>query len=290
MRWLTDQQWNWGIRVKSNLQITLANGKTQSLKELFPQSVETIVFHPHRSGLLFSGDRTGKIKLWQVEPAEELISIDSQQGKINCLAISPDGKLIVSGGSDKTIKIWYFGLSDERAINYLVTLKAHQLAVNEIAFNPIEGEVKFASVSSDRRAILWGMESKTPLDILTDHTQAVKTMAFSPNGKFLATAGDDGLILIWDVDNRVLAKTLSAHRWRISSLSFMADGNILISASWDGNIKFWHVNSGEEIDCLSTHTAEILGMQICEERQCIVTVSRDRTAKIWRRVSIESRC
>lgn len=245
------------------------------------KSVETIAFHPHQSGLLLSGDRSSQIKLWQVDSAEELISIDSQQAKVNCIVISPDGKLIASGGSDRTIKIWYFGLSEERSIDYLTTLKAHQLAVNQIAFNPIEGEVKFASVSSDRRVILWGMESKTPLNILTAHTQAVKTLAFSPDGKLLATGGDDGLIIIWGLANRKLVRTLSAHRWTISALSFLRDGNTLISASWDGNLKFWQLDSGQEIDCLSTHLSEILAIDICNREQCIFTASRDRTAKIW---------
>jgi WD40 repeat protein len=245
------------------------------------KSVETIAFHPHQLGLLFSGDRSGQIKLCQVDPVAELISIDSQQTKVNCIAISPDGKLIISGGSDRTIKIWYFGLGDERSMDYLATLKAHQLAVNQIAVNPIESEVKFASVSSDRRVILWGMESKTPLSIFTAHTQAVKTLAFSPDGKLLATAGDDGLIIIWDLDSRKLVQTLSAHRWTISALSFLSDGNTLISASWDGNIKFWQVDLGQEIDYLSTDSAEILAMGICSKQQCIFTASRDRTAKIW---------
>jgi WD40 repeat protein len=245
------------------------------------KSLETIAFHPHQSRLLISGDRAGQIKLWQVDKLAELISIDSQQSKVNCLAISPDGRLMISGGSDKTIKIWLLGLTDERSIDSLATLKVHQLAVNGIAFNPIEGEVAFASVSSDRRVILWGMESKTPLDIFTTHTQAVKTLAFSPDGKLLATAGDDGLILIWDVDCRKLVQTLSAHRWTISALSFLADGNTLISASWDGNIKFWQVNSGQEIDCLLTHQMEVLAMAIDRNSQYIATASRDRTAKIW---------
>jgi WD40 repeat protein len=245
------------------------------------KSVETIVFHPHQSGLLFSGDRSGQIKLWQVDRLAELISINSQQSKVNCLAISPDGRLMISGGSDKTIKIWLLGLTDERSIDNLATLKAHQLAVNGVAFNPIESDVKFASVGSDRRVILWAMESRTPLNILIAHTQAVKTLAFSPNGKLLATAGDDGLILIWDMDCRKLVQTLSAHRWTISSLSFLANGNTLISASWDGNIKFWQVNSGQEIDCLSTHQMEVFAMAISKDPRCIVTASRDRTAKIW---------
>jgi WD40 repeat protein len=86
------------------------------------------------------------------------------------------------------------------------------LSVNSVAFNPIESDVKFASVSSDRSVMLWNLESKTPLSILTAHTQAIKTLAFSPDGKLLATAGDDGSIHILNIDNRQLTQTLSAHR------------------------------------------------------------------------------
>ena len=246
------------------------------------KSVETIAFHPDRSGLLYSGDRAGVIKLWQVNLGTELISIDSKQGKVNCLAISPDGKLMISGGSDKTIKLWDLDSTETRSIDYLATLKAHHLAVNNIAFNPIEGEVKFASVSSDRQVILWGMKSTSPLSIFTAHTQAVKAIAFSPEGMLLATAGDDGLIHIWGMDNFKLVRTISAHRWTISSLVFLVDGNTLVSASWDGNLKFWQVDSGVEVDCLQTHEAEVLGMAICQKRQWIATASRDRTAKIWK--------
>ncbi len=262
----------WNINTGVNSEILTGHQK----------SVESIAFHPHQSGLLFSGDRAGQIKLWHVESEKELLSIDSQQGKVNCLAISPDGKLVVSGGSNKTIKIWHFGLSDERSIDYLTTLKAHQLAVNQIAFNPIDGDVKFASVSSDQRVILWGMENKTPLSICAAHTQSVKALAFSPHGNLLATAGDDGVIIIWDLDSHKLVKALSAHRWTISALSFM-DENTLASASWDGNIKFWQVDLGKEIDCLSTHLAEVLALDVCQVSLCIVTASRDRTAKIWQR-------
>jgi WD40 repeat protein len=248
------------------------------------QSIDAIVFHPHKSGLLYSSGKDGLIKLWNVKTAAELISIDSQQSKINCLAISPDGKLLISASCDRTIKIWYLGLTDEHSIDNLITLKTHQLSVNAIAFNPSAGDLKFASVSSDRRVMLWGMESKTPLCILTAHTQAVKTLAFSLNGKLLATAGDDGSIHIWDLEYRQLTQTLSAHRWTISGLAFWNDGNTLISTSWDGNIKFWQIDTGREIENLATHEAEVLAIDVCRSRGCLVTASRDRTAKIWRKV------
>jgi WD40 repeat protein len=270
--------------------------------------VETISFHPDRSGLLFSSDRAGIIKLWQVKTHLELSSVDSQQGKVNSLAISPDGKLLISGSSDRTIKIWQLDLTQYRgsgaeiqisitllshiSLTLITTLKTHKLSVNQVAFNPIASEVKFASVSSDGQLMLWGLESQTPLNILAAHTQAVKALAFSPDGKLLATAGDDGLILIWDIDNRKLAQTLSAHRWTISALAFLKDGHTLISASWDGNIKFWQVDTGQEIDCLPTHTAEVLALgignssspQTIRDRQYIITASRDRTAKIWHQI------
>jgi WD40 repeat protein len=248
------------------------------------QSIDTLVFHPHQSGLLYSSGKDGLIKLWNINTAAELISIDSQQAKINALAISPDGQLLLSASRDRTIKIWYLGLTDEESIDNLITLKHHQLSVNAIAFNPIESEIKFASVSSDRRVILWGMESKTPLCILNAHTQAVKTLAFSPDGKLLATAGDDGSIHIWDLEHRQLTQTLSAHRWTISGLAFGTDGKTLISASWDGNIKFWQIDTEREIEYLTAHESEVLAIDICRSRGYIVTASRDRTAKIWKKV------
>ncbi|PSB50284.1 hypothetical protein C7B77_22960 [Chamaesiphon polymorphus CCALA 037] len=248
------------------------------------QSIDTIVFHPHKSGLLYSSGKDSLIKLWNIKTAAELISIDSQQAKINCLAISPDGKLLISASRDRTIKIWYLGLTDEHSIDNLIAIETHQLSVNAIAFNPIASEVKFASVSSDRRVMLWGMDSKTPLSILTAHTQAVKTLAFSPDGKVLATAGDDGSIHIWDLEHRQLTQTLSAHRWTISGLAFCANDNTLISASWDGNLKFWQIDTGREIECLATHEAEVLAVAVCRSRGAIVTASRDRTAKIWKKV------
>jgi WD domain, G-beta repeat len=263
---------DWTIRLWN-----IDTGKKIAILTRHQKSVETIAFHPHRSGLLYSGDRAGIIKSWRVIDGEELNSIDTQQNKVNALAISPDGKLLISGGSDKTIKIWDLTLS----IEHLVTLKYHQLSVNSLAFNPVKSGVKFASVSSDRRVLLWGLESKIPLAIFTAHTQAVKTLAFSPDGKLLATAGDDGFIQIWDIDNRQLTQTLSAHPWTISALSFLSDGNTLISASWDGTIKFWQISTWQEIECVSTNSAEILAMQICQKRQYIITGSRDRTAKIF---------
>lgn len=186
--------------------------------------------------------------MWQVDKERELLSIDSGQRSINSLVISPNGKFLVTAGSDRTVKVW-----DTHTLSLLISLRYHQLSVNGLAFNPIEHEVKFASVSSDRQVILWGMEQKTPIAILSGHTQAVKAIAFSPDGKLLATGGDDGFIRVWDVERGQLNITLSGHRWTVSTLSFLINGNTLISGSWDGTIKFWQLNTGREIDCLAAH-------------------------------------
>jgi WD domain, G-beta repeat len=247
------------------------------------QAVDAISFHPDRPNLLFSSGKDGLIKSWQVDKEKELISIDSHQRKVTSIAISNDGKLLASGSSDRTIKIWNLDLDGNISIDPVMTLKTHRLAVNQIAFNPdLNNDVKLASVSTDRTVMLWGLNTDGPLALLSDHTQAVKTLAFSPDGKLLATAGDDGWIQIWDVAARTLARTISAHRWTISGLKFWRNGRVLISTSWDGNIKFWHVDSGQEIDRLHTHDGEIFTLAVSKDERSIVTAhNTGACAKIW---------
>jgi WD40 repeat protein len=257
-------------------------GKNLGILTGHQNSIETIAFHPERSDLLFSSGKDSSIKLWQIDREKELVSIDSQQRKITAITISHDGKLLASGSSDRTIKIWQLDLDFAISIENIITLKTHRLAVNAIAFNPVDNQVKLASVSSDRTVMLWGLNTDTPLAMLSGHTQAVKTLAFSPDGKLIATAGDDGWIQLWDVAAQKLVRTISAHRWTISALTFWRDGRVLISASWDGMVKFWHVDSGQEIDRLNPNHGEIFALAASKNQRSIATAHNiGACAKIW---------
>ncbi len=90
------------------------------------------------------------------------------------------------------------------------------------------------------------MESGENIKTLKGHTDTVRSVKFSPDGKILASGSYDNNIILWDVATRKeQIKTLKSHKNSVHSVCFSKTGRILASGSWDKTIKLWNVKSGE---------------------------------------------
>lgn len=83
------------------------------------------------------------------------------------------------------------------------------------------------------------------------HSDAVRSVAFSPDGTVLASTGSDGSVKLWDVARRALLRTLTGHTDRVDAVCFSADGRTLASASTDRTVRLWDVNSGAPLRVIS---------------------------------------
>jgi WD40 repeat protein len=253
------------------------------------QAVKSVNFSPDGKTLATaSDDKT--IKLWHSNTFEEICTLFGHSHAVKSVAFHPNGQILASGSWDKTIKLWDINTGIE-----ICTLIGHKLQVTSVAFSP-EGQL-LASASCDRTIRLWQIAAPEDSDkefknrpcysllsTLSGHAWTVLTVAFSPDGKILATGSDDNTIKLWKVSTGQLISTLSAHSWSVVAVAFTADGETLISASWDKTIKLWRISTAEEIITLSGHADSVSTIAISPVAQLIASGSRDKTIKLWQLV------
>ena len=116
---------------------------------------------------------------------------------------------------------------------------------------------------------------------LTGHTDAVRSVAFSPNGSQLASGSNDNTIRLWDVDTGIQTHRLTGHTLSVNSVAFSPDGSQLASGSGDGTIRQWDVDTGVEIHRFTGHTDWVSSVAFSPDGSQLASGSGDGTIRLW---------
>lgn len=215
--------------------------------------------------------------------------IRGQAGQVKSLALSPEGKTLVSGGEDGTIRLWDLTVPEPKV---RTVLKGHRRSVTALAFSA-DGRM-IASGSEDGTVRLWDMDGPAPREraVLRGHWRGVSSLAFSPDGKTLASGSKDATIRLWspaDSDSKE-RPVLKGHVLDVSALAFSPGGKMLASGGWDQTVRLWNLERAEPkaMTVLKGHSLDVSYLAFAPDGKALASGSWDQTIRLWRLPARES--
>jgi WD40 repeat protein len=228
------------------------------------------------------------------ERRSQLLSAQS----ISLLDEQPDLALLLSAEAYATSKTFEARSSLLTGLDYSSNitsfLHGHDRPVNSVVFSP-DGKT-LASVSGDLRSeenvdaptgekkdsiILWDVDANKRGDLHFDYNDAVTSVAFSPDGKWLATGGKDGAVRLWNVATAQLDRSFTNHKGPVNSLAFSPDGKTLASGGGDFKIILWDVATGQPRHTLPGHSDAISSVTFSPDGSLLASGSRDTSIILW---------
>ena len=194
--------------------------------------------------------------------------------EVNSVAVSADGRFIVSGSDDNTIKVWNIQERREEC-----TFTGHTSDVSSVA---VSADGRFiVSGSEDNTIKVWNIQERREECTFTGHTNYVLSVAVSADGRFIVSGSDDNTIKVWNIQERREECTFTGHTNVVLSVAVSADGRFIVSGSEDNTIKVWNIQERREECTFTGHTNAVSSVAVSADGRFIVSGSEDNTIKVW---------
>ena len=265
-------------------------------KDIF---IRAVSFSPDSKQLAI-GSEDCLTRIWDLDTRRIVHSISCHKQEVYAVEYTPDGRYVVTGSGDRTIKIVDIKQGEPVAtLDAFPMLSSHEFkefGITSIAVSS-DGSL-IAPGCVDKIIRIWQFSTKKLICSLEGHVNPIYSLSFSPDSRYIASGSLDKTIILWErqfgEDNSItsaesqvacisfkIKNEILCHNHYVLCVTFTADSKYIVSCSKDNTIHVWNVAANTTQLILKGHTDTVFSVSISPDSKLLASGSGDKSARIW---------
>ena len=231
---------------------------------------------------IVTGDSAGTLKVWDAANAHTIFNEENaHRGGIFSVAVSPDGKVIATGGADHHVRLWRRDTGRK-----LADVEAHQDTVRALRFYLAGAELRLLSGGADNILRIWrvsvnGNKGELTYDSnIPAHEDAVTALAIAPDGKTFASVSKDKMLKTWRIDGGGQENRSHGDR-PLNAVAYSPDGRTIAVGDTDGHIRLYDAQKGGGLPPTMTQERGVRALVFSADGKILVSGGEDRKIHYW---------